>query len=120
MAERHETQEQSIKARKSELYDAEAKPSGPRAYRKPFAVLRRETPPTPLSLGVKAILWGVGLVVVGLLVLTFLTAGKAKPAPKPKAKAAAPVKAVARLVVPGFLVVLTSPDTDFRPCSWPL
>jgi hypothetical protein len=84
MPERPETQEQSIKARKSQLFEAEKK-SNPnlKVPRKPFPVLVRETPASPLSAGVKALLWGLTVVVLGLLAFAIASPGKAKPKPKP-------------------------------------
>jgi hypothetical protein len=63
-------QELSIKEREQELFVElqEAPPSRPPV--KPFPVYLRETPGTPMSSEVKAILWIVGIVVL----LVFVTA----------------------------------------------
>ncbi len=58
-------QEQSIKARGSELY---ARPKRTRAVLKPVDVYLRETPAAPASTGLKATLWIVGLVVALLFI----------------------------------------------------
>lgn len=79
MADRPETQEQSIKARKSQLFDAEETVQvGPRLVRRPFSVLLRETHAAPLSVGVKAILWALTIVVLALLLLTLTSVRGAK------------------------------------------
>lgn len=80
------TQEQSIKARKRDLFDADipssTTPIGPR---RSFLDLRKETPADPLSPLVRALLWTVGTVVVLLLVAALATGGPKKPRPKPVA-----------------------------------
>jgi hypothetical protein len=65
--------EQSIKARRHELYEEEPPPAvaGP-LTRKPFAAYLRDTPAAPLSPTVRALLWLVGVVVVALLVIAVL------------------------------------------------
>ncbi len=76
------TQEQSIKARKHQLYEDDEPlfSSGPH---KSFGDCLRETPADPLSLLVKAILWVVGTVVILLLIAALATGGgKKKPRPK--------------------------------------
>jgi hypothetical protein len=71
----HQTQEQAIKARKNELFEEEARNAeegvGPV---RPFRAYLRETPAAPLSLGVKASLWGTGAV-VGLLFVAAIASG---------------------------------------------
>lgn len=67
-------EEQSIKARSHLIYDNESKPAEPKTPHKPFAVYLRETPPTPLSIGIKALL-GVIAVVVGLLLIAAMIRG---------------------------------------------
>lgn len=61
-------QELSIKEREQELYDEphEALPVKPPV--KPFPIYLRETPAVPMSSGVKATLWIVGIVVLLLLI----------------------------------------------------
>ena len=67
-----ETQEQSIKARKNELFEEEREdPGGPR---RPFRAYLQDTPATPMSVGVKASLWGTGAV-VGLLFVGAIAGG---------------------------------------------
>lgn len=62
-------QEQSIKARKREIFEEE-QDFGPR---KPFAEYLAMTEATPLTAAQKAMLWGVGTLVVLLLVAALLT-----------------------------------------------
>jgi hypothetical protein len=76
-----EHQDQSIKVRKSQLFEA-AQPAGPAtAAVKPFAEYVRETPAAPLSPGVKAWLWGVAAL-VALLFLAALLFGPGHRAPR--------------------------------------
>lgn len=63
-------QEQSIKARKREIFEEEESSFGPR---KPFAEYLAKTEATPLSTAQKATLWGVGALVVLLLLGALLT-----------------------------------------------
>ena len=63
-------QEQSIKARKTELYEAQAAQTGPR---KAFARHLAETPAAPLSKYEKGVIWGAGAVVVLLLLAAIVT-----------------------------------------------
>jgi hypothetical protein len=76
MQTHRETQEQSIKARKSELFEEEVRESegGPA---RPFRAYLETTPATPLSLGIKASLWSMG-VVVGLLFVAGVAGGKTR------------------------------------------
>jgi hypothetical protein len=71
MADRHhETQEQSIKARKHQLFEADAPVevgSG-----RPFKEFVRTTPATPFSGLTKAALWVAGVVVILVLVAALL------------------------------------------------
>ncbi len=55
----HETQEQSIKARKHQLFEADA-PTGEVGSGRPFKEFVRTTPAEPLSGLVKAALWAAG------------------------------------------------------------
>jgi len=74
------TQEQSIKARKHDLYDDEPDLStGPR---RPFRDCLRETPADPLSTPIKALLWAVGTIVILLLIAALVTGGNKKPKPR--------------------------------------
>jgi hypothetical protein len=80
--ERHQqTQEQSIKARKHELYeDDEPDASGPR---RSFQECLRTTPADPLPTLLKGLLWTVGTIVILLLIAALVTGGNKKPRPKP-------------------------------------
>jgi hypothetical protein len=64
-------QEQSIKARKREIFEEEQRDTGP--PRKPFSAYIASTPPVPLSTGQKAALGAVGALVVLLLLAALLT-----------------------------------------------
>jgi hypothetical protein len=75
------TQEQSIKARKSDLFEEE--PVAALGSHRTFQELLRETPAQPLTPGLKALLWTVGVIVILLLIAAFATIGK-KPKPKPQ------------------------------------
>jgi hypothetical protein len=61
-------QELAIKEREQELYDEPREPPPAKPPVKPFPIYLRETPAVPMSSGVKAMLWIVGIVVVLLLV----------------------------------------------------
>ena len=58
-------QEHSIKVRSNELY-VEDTPVVPARATKPFPVYLRETPARPLSPGIKAIFWVLGIIVAVL------------------------------------------------------
>ena len=80
------TQEQSIKARKHQLFgaDDDQAESSPRAT---FAELLRDTPADPLSPLTRGILWTVGALVILLLVVAFATIGtrpRVRPRPRPQ------------------------------------
>jgi hypothetical protein len=86
----------SMKARKAVLFDEDVvlpDPAAPAVVRKPFRQHLRETPPEPLSAGLKAALWAAG-VVVALLFLASLWAmarpgaSRATPAKSAQAKVA--------------------------------
>ena len=79
----HRTQEQSIKARKHQLFEADDDHahSGPRQS---FAEILRVTPADPLTPAIKGILWVVGTLVILLLLAGFTTVGKRKPRPRPQ------------------------------------
>jgi hypothetical protein len=85
------TQEQSIRARKNQLFDKDELPddlsAGPR---KSLRDCLRETPAAPLSPIVKVILWAIGIVVL-LLLAAALATGGGKKKPRPKTSSAAPV-----------------------------
>lgn len=80
------TQEQSIKARKHQLFEDE-EPVGGGGSSVPFEELLRTTPAEPLSGPVKAMLWAIGVVVALLLAASLLTSGKSR-APRKAADAA--------------------------------
>jgi hypothetical protein len=54
-------QEHSIEVRSSELF-FEDTPAAPTRATKPFAVFLRETPAQPLSPGLRALLWAIGII----------------------------------------------------------
>jgi hypothetical protein len=88
------TQEQSIRARKNQLFgDDEVPDDSSAGPRKSLRDCLRETPATPLSPLVKGVLWAVGIVVLLLLAVALATGGgKKKPrARTPPATSAAPV-----------------------------
>lgn len=70
-----EAQDRSIKARKSQLFEAEEAPVGPTT--KPFKAYLRTTPPAQLSPVVRGVLWTVaGVVVLVFLIAMIHTRGK--------------------------------------------
>ena len=80
------TQEQSIKARKHQLFEADDL-SGEHAPSRSFADCLRETPAAPLSPALKAGLWVLGGVVLLLLLAAFVKVGNRAPKPRPAAAA---------------------------------
>jgi hypothetical protein len=91
MADKHqETQEQSIKARKHQLFDDDTSEFAVKGPRKPFATFLKETPADPLSGTAKAILWAAGAVVILLLVAALFKGlrGHSKAGPKATGKSA--------------------------------
>jgi hypothetical protein len=91
MADKHqETQEQSIKARKHQLFDDDTSEFAVKGPRKPFEAFLKETPAEPLSGTAKAILWAAGMVVILLLVAALLKGlrGHPKAGPRPTGKSA--------------------------------
>jgi hypothetical protein len=97
-------QEHSIKVRSHELF-VEETPVGPARSTKPFAVFLRETPAEPLSAGVQALLWVLG-VIVGLLFLLavwrFAHRHSGNAPPRPAAAKAAISRNARRSPLPGF------------------
>lgn len=98
-----EQQDQSIKARKHQLFEEPDRADG---AVKPFKVYLRDTPPAPLSGGVKATLWAVGAVVVLLLLAALFGGGRRStprtrsaalhgPAAQPAARTPAPAPPIA-------------------------
>ena len=74
------TQEQSIKARKHQLFEADTPlDDGPR---RSFRECLRTTPADPLSPPLKALLWTLGTIVVLLLIVALATGGHKKPKPR--------------------------------------
>jgi hypothetical protein len=65
----HEQQDQSIKARKYQLFEERDQSGG---ADKPFTEYVRVTPPAALSPAAKAMLWGIGALVVLLFLAAFL------------------------------------------------
>jgi hypothetical protein len=78
--EAFEQQDQSIKARKHELFEEPQTADTPTSVLKPFSVYVRDTPPAPMSKGMKATLWVLGALVV-LLFLAALFFGGRRPRP---------------------------------------
>ncbi len=72
------SEEQSIKERARLIYEDEPIASGPSTPRKPFSEYLKETPPTPLSGMVKAILYALGIVVTLLLIAALVKGPKSK------------------------------------------
>ena len=75
-----EHQDQSIKVRKSQLFE---EPKHEAGSTRPFSAYLKETPPAPLPAGVKAALGATAAVVV-LLLLGALLFGHPRPAAGPK------------------------------------
>jgi hypothetical protein len=83
MSSSPEIPDREIKARKSVLYEGPADGEASGAPRKQFTEYLRETPPDPLSVGVKAALIVAGIV-VGLVFIASLIKGlSGKPRPRP-------------------------------------
>ena len=80
-----EHQDQSIKVRKSQLFEPKAPEVAPVAAR-PFSDYLGTTPPAPLSPGVKATLWAVGVLVALLFLTALMTAGRSTRPPKGRAE----------------------------------
>lgn len=72
---RRESEEQSIKARKKELFDEQVREVSVSGPRKPPSVYLQQTPALPLSTGVKTTLWIVGVIVVLLFLAALMTRG---------------------------------------------
>lgn len=71
-------QEQSIKDRKALLFDQETFENAASGPSKPFRLYLRETPPQPLSPGIKALLWTVAVVVLLLLLAAAIKSQRPK------------------------------------------
>ena len=74
--EAHEHTDQSIKARKGQLFEAKTS-TEVTSKSKTFTECVKDTPPTPMSPAVKAALWGVAVLVV-LLFLGALFGGRSR------------------------------------------
>ena len=83
------TQEQSIKARKHQLFESDER-SGEHGPRQSFADLLRATPADPLAPGLRAALWVVGTLVILLLLAAFLKVGTRKSQPRTPPAASSP------------------------------
>lgn len=101
-------QERSIKDRGNALFVEPGAQDADRTPAKPFAVYLRETPADPMSPGVKALLWVIG-VVVFLLFAASLWRIQHRSRLKPKSEAPA-VGAAWPLPKPGYrgVIVATS------------
>ena len=77
------TQEQSIKARKHQLFEVDEPLDVATGPRRSFQECLRTTPADPLSPALKAVLWVVGSLVVLLLIAALVTGGQKKPRPGP-------------------------------------
>lgn len=95
------TQEQSIKARKHELFEdpTDEHPSLGSAPRRSFAECLRDTPARPLDPSVRIGLWAIGVLVVLLLLAAFAKVGSrpSKHRPTPAA-----LRLLDRSVLPGM------------------
>ena len=72
---RRESEEQSIKARKKELFEEQTPDVSLSGPRKPVKVYLQQTPAMPLSPGVKVALWILGVVVLLLFLAALMTRG---------------------------------------------
>jgi hypothetical protein len=87
-----ETQEQSIKARKHELFQPEAAPAASAAPRKTIKQYLRDTRPVPMAPTVKVALWVAGVLVVLLFVASLVSIALRPPRrPQRPRSSAAPV-----------------------------
>jgi hypothetical protein len=77
------TQEQSIKARKHELFEADEPLDGSNGPRRSFQECLRTTPADPLPTLLKGLLWTIGTIVILILIVALATGGHKKPRPKP-------------------------------------
>jgi hypothetical protein len=83
-------QERSIKDRGKELFVEGRAAEAARPPIKPSAVYLRETPAAPMSAGVTALLWVVGILVLLLFVVAIARSQRApRSRPRPKSPAAA-------------------------------
>ena len=85
---RHRTQEQSIKARKHQLFETDEDHPHAEA-RRSFAQCLRDTPAAPLTPPLKMGLWAVGVLVILLLLVALFQSVNRKPRPQRRPAAAA-------------------------------
>jgi len=76
------TQEQSIKARKHQLFEDDEPVGDQTGPRRSFQECLRTTPATPLSTPIKGLLWTLGTIVILILIVALATGGPRKPQPK--------------------------------------
>jgi hypothetical protein len=69
-----ESEEQSIKARKHEMFEEEAR-AGSTEPKKPVKVYLQETPATPMTQFTKITLWALGVIVLLLFLAAVVTRG---------------------------------------------
>jgi len=91
-------QEQSIKARSHELFVDETPVVSARSG-KPFKAYLRETPAQPVSRGVQALLWAIGLIVGALFLLALWRVSHRHHGKTPRDQAPAD-SAISRQVLP--------------------
>lgn len=101
-----ESQEQSIKARKKELFQPEAAPAASAGPRKAIKEYLRDTRPMPLAPSTKAALWVAGVLVLLLFLGALLTAGS-----RPRRRAHRP--RTDRLIQQPVLTATGSPVGNF-------
>lgn len=70
-----ESEEQSIKARKNQLFEEQSRQAAPSGPKKPIQIYLRDTPAMPISQGVKATLWVVAALVLLLFLAALMTRG---------------------------------------------
>jgi hypothetical protein len=90
-------QEQTIRARKEQLFEEDEAfiepldAQEPHRLRRSFEVILRETPAAPLSSATKGLLWFAGVVVAGMLVATVVVGSQERaPAKRPGQNQTAP------------------------------
>ncbi len=75
------SQEQSIRARKHQLFESDEHPDLAGGPRRPFKECLKTTPANPLSPAIKGLLWVVGSLVILLLAAALVTSSHKKPRP---------------------------------------
>ncbi|MDR3632742.1 MAG: hypothetical protein P4L84_02840 [Isosphaeraceae bacterium] len=104
-----ETQEQSIKARKHELFQPEAATGASTGPRKTVKEYLRDTRPVPLAAGAKAGLWVAAALVLLLFLAALLTSGS-----RPRRRTHRPHTAA----MPSRETRLGASDVDRKPSSF--